>query len=333
MEPQQILIADDDPKLLTLLKSSLQKEGYMTIETLDGQAALQQIQAEHPDLILADVTMPNMDGFELCQKVRENPDTSHIPFIFLTAKGELNDRVKGLNLGADDYISKPFHISEVTARIKVVLQRSAMLAQQAAAADNGKESELRGNLEQMGMAEVVQTLGMSRKSGGLKIIHQSRVGKIFFDQGEIIQASLGDFADEEAVYRILTWDEGYFEFDSNDTGEHTIATSHNSLLMEGFEQREELAKYQAAMPPFDAMLTLTNPDQVNALKPVSKKVAKQIDGHRTIRELVDTIPLNYLVTVKILYTFLKKQIAEAIEPQRDQAFEEDYSQLAHDLYE
>ncbi len=329
MKPQQILIVDDDPKLLTLLKSSLQKEGYVTIETLDGEAALQQIQAEHPDLILADVTMPNMDGFELCQHVRNDPATDNIPFIFLTAKGELHDRVKGLNIGADDYISKPFHISEVTARIKVVLQRSAMLAQ---AADES-ELDLRGNLEQMGMAEVIQTLGMSHKTGGLKIIHQSRMGKVYFEQGEIIQATLGSIKDEEAVYRILTWKEGYFEFDSKDIGKRTISKSHNGLLMEGFQQREEFAKYQEAMPPFNAMLALTSPDHLGELKPVSQKVARLINGHRTIQEIVESCPLNYLVSVKVLYTFLKKNIAESIKLQKDQELDEDYSQLAHELYE
>ncbi len=329
MKPQQVLIADDDPKLLTLLKSSLQKEGYVTIEAINGEAALEQLKSEHPDLILADVTMPKMDGFELCQHVRENPATENIPFIFLTAKGELHDRVKGLNLGADDYISKPFHITEVVARIKVVLQRSAMLAQAA----NEQESELRGNLEQMGMAEVIQTLGMSRKTGGLKIINQSRVGKMYFENGEIIRATLGDFKDEEAVYRILIWNEGYFEFDSKDTAEHTMTKSHNSLLMEGFQQREDLTKYQAAMPPFTAMLALTAPDKGGELKPVSRKVAALIDGHRTIHEIVEASPLNYLVTVKVLYTFLKKNIAEAIEPQQDQELDADYSQLAHELYD
>ena len=330
MKPQQqILIADDDPKLLTLLKSSLQKEGYVTIEAIDGKAALERLKTEHPDLILADVTMPNMDGFELCQHVRENPATDNIPFIFLTAKGELHDRVKGLNLGADDYISKPFHITEVVARIKVVLQRSAMLAQTA----TENESELRGNLEQMGMAEVIQTLGMSRKTGGLKIINQSRVGKVYFENGEIIQATLGTFKDEEAVYRILIWDEGYFEFDSKDTTEHTMTKSHNSLLMEGFQQREDLAKYREAMPPFTAMLALTTPDQVGELKPVSRKVAALIDGHRTIQEIVEASPLNYLVTVKVLYTFLKKHVVETIESEQNQELDADYSQLAHELYD
>ena len=111
MRSQRILIADDDPKLLTLVKLTLQKEGFATIEALDGEVALAQIKSEKPDLIIADITMPKIDGFELCTLVREDPELANTPFIFLTAKGELSDRVKGLNLGADDYISKPFRLT------------------------------------------------------------------------------------------------------------------------------------------------------------------------------------------------------------------------------
>lgn len=332
MKPQRILIADDDPKLLALLKSNLQKEGYATIEVLDGEAALEQIQHEKPDLILADITMPKIDGFELCKIVRDNPDLAYIPFIFLTAKGELRDRVQGLNLGADDYISKPFHITEVTARIKVVLQRSAP---DLGAGQNEGESDLRGNLEQMSLAELIQTLVMNRKTGGLKIINQATVGKMHFTSGELIQASMGDYQGEEAVYRILTWDEGYFEFDSKETVDKpAITTGTTSLLMEGFNQREEYLKYKQAMPPYSAIIRLTAPEQINELKAASRKVAELIDDHRTIQEIVDISPINYLITVRVLYTLLKKDLAEAISPQgHDEEFEKDYAQLAHELYE
>jgi CheY-like chemotaxis protein len=329
MRAQRILIADDDPKLLALVKLTLQKEGFATIEALDGEVALAQIKSEKPDLIIADITMPKIDGFELCTLVREDPELANTPFIFLTAKGELSDRVKGLNLGADDYISKPFHISEVVARIKVVLQRSAAFARVA----DDTESDLRGNLEQMGMAEIVQTLGMSHKTGGLKIIHQSRVGKIYFKHGDIIKASLEKYTDEEAVYRILTWNEGYFEFDSNDMPAKTINMPTTSLLMEGFRQRDEFFKYTKAMPAFTSRLRLTNPSNTSELKPASQKIANLIDGHRTIREIINLSPLNYLVTVKLIFALLKKSIVEAIVPQQNQDIEEeDYSQLAHELY-
>jgi len=330
MKPQRILIADDDAKLLALLTSSLQKSGYETAEALDGEAALEQVKNEKPDLILADITMPKIDGFELCKLIRENPDTSDIPFIFLTAKGELNDRIKGLNLGADDYISKPFHISEVTARIKTILQRSFMVPSEPA---NEAESDLKGNLQQMNLAEILQTLGMAKKSGGLKIINQSLVGKIYFDSGNIVQASLGKYKSEEAVYRIVSWDEGYFDFDSNDkTDKEAIGTSTNSLLMEGFRQKDEYLKYKQAMPSYDSIVKLTKTEQPDDLKPASQKIIALIDGQHSIQEIINISPINYLITVKIIYTLLKKGIIEATESQREPDQEEDYGQLAKELY-
>lgn len=330
MKPQRILLADDDAKLLTLLKSSLQKEGYATIEALDGEAALEQIKSAQPDLILADIAMPKINGFELCEMVRNDPASAFIPFIFLTAKGELQDRVKGLNLGADDYISKPFHISEVIARIKVVLQRSVPVAQNVEEA----ETDLRGNLEQMGMPELIQTLAMNKKTGGLKIINQANIGKMYFQGGDIIQAALGKYKSEEAVYRMLTWEEGYFEFDSKDRAEKpTITTTTTSLLMEGFNQRDEYLKYKEAMPPFTSVLKLKESQQPEEMKAASQKVALLIDGKRTLHEILAMSPINYLLTVKLLYTFFKKGVVEVVEQQQEQGEDEDYTQLAHELYD
>ena len=333
MKAQRILIADDDEKVLALLKSSLQKAGYETSQALNGVKALALARKENPDLILADVAMPEMDGFELCKHIRDDPATEHIPFIFLTAKGELHDKVKGLNLGADDYISKPFHITEVTARIKTILQRMALLAQQAS---ETAESELQGNLGQMQMAEVLQTLTMSQKSGGLKLVNSAqKVGKIFFKNGDIVQASLDPYKGEEAVYRILTWEEGFFKFDSEDrSSAPSIEKSMNSLLMEGFDQREEYQKYKKNMPSFSHRLRVINESVRRDLKPVSKKVFDLIDGQRTIQQLVDSSPLNYLLTVKLIYTLLKKKIVEAKAPDLlKHPGNEDFGQLAHELYD
>jgi CheY-like chemotaxis protein len=331
MKPQRILLADDDPKLLSLLKSSLQKEGYATIEVFDGEAALEQIKSEKPDLVLADIAMPKVDGFELCQIIRNDPALAYIPFIFLTAKGELHDRVKGLNFGADDYISKPFHISEVVARIKVVIQRSAPPS--AVAEDN--ETDLRGNLEQMGMPEVVQTLSMAKKTGCLKIINQSKVGRLYFQGGDVVHATLDKYKNEEAAYRLLAWAEGYFEFDSKDRVERsTLTSTTTSLLMEGFSQRDEYVKYKEAMPPFDAILKLKDPVQKAEMKPTTQKIADLIDGQRTIQGIIDASPVNYVVTTKLLYTLLKKGSLEVIEaPKTADQDDEDYTQLAHELYD
>jgi DNA-binding response OmpR family regulator len=117
------LVADDDPQLLRLVSRNLQLEGYAVLAVSDGQAALEQIEAHAPDLALLDVMMPRLDGFALTQRVREY---SALPILLLTARGEDADKIRGLDLGADDYLTKPFSVEELLARVRAVLRRSQL---------------------------------------------------------------------------------------------------------------------------------------------------------------------------------------------------------------
>ncbi|HZU02913.1 MAG TPA: response regulator transcription factor [Ktedonobacteraceae bacterium] len=116
-----IVTADDDPQLLRLVARNLEFEGYEVLRASDGEQALEQIERVQPHLVLLDVMMPRMDGFTVCQKVRE---FSTVPIIIVTARGQDQDKVKGLDLGADDYLTKPFSVDELLARVRAVLRRS-----------------------------------------------------------------------------------------------------------------------------------------------------------------------------------------------------------------
>jgi DNA-binding response OmpR family regulator len=118
-----ILAADDDPQILRLVTRNLQFEGYEVIAVSDGQAALEQIEAHSPDLVLLDIMMPRMDGFAVTQRVRE---FSSVPIIILTARGQDQDKIRGLDLGADDYLTKPFSVEELLARVRAVIRRSQL---------------------------------------------------------------------------------------------------------------------------------------------------------------------------------------------------------------
>ncbi len=120
MASEKILIVDDDKNICELLRLYLAKEGYTCCLAHDGEAAVVAFEAEKPDLVLLDVMMPKMDGWETCRRIRAVGNT---PVIMLTAKGETFDKVLGLELGADDYVVKPFDAKEVVARIKAVLRR------------------------------------------------------------------------------------------------------------------------------------------------------------------------------------------------------------------
>jgi len=120
-----ILVVDDEEDILELIQYNLSKEGY-TITCVDsGEKALTEIQKQKPDLILLDLMLPGLDGFQVCRHLKTNPETVHIPIIMLTAKGEETDIVTGLELGAEDYITKPFSPRVLIARIRTVLRRTA----------------------------------------------------------------------------------------------------------------------------------------------------------------------------------------------------------------
>ena len=119
-----VLIVEDEDALVTLLRYNLEKEGFRSASAGDGDEALVMIKEETPDLILLDWMLPLTSGIEVCRQLRRQPETRDVPVIMLTARGEEGDKVRGLNSGADDYITKPFSPSELMARVRAVLRRA-----------------------------------------------------------------------------------------------------------------------------------------------------------------------------------------------------------------
>ncbi len=123
MAKSKILIVEDDPDILELLHYNLEKAGYQTFRAENGEQAVQAAQKHAPDLVLLDLLLPGMDGLEVCRRMKKDPALQQIPIIMVTAKGEEMDRVVGLELGADDYVVKPFSIREIILRIQKILNR------------------------------------------------------------------------------------------------------------------------------------------------------------------------------------------------------------------
>ena len=125
MNKEKILVVDDDTSICELLRVYLEKEDYQVVIANDGMSAVSTFREESPSLVLLDIMLPKLDGWQVCREIREFSET---PIIMLTAKGEVFDRVLGLELGADDYVVKPFETKEIVARIKAVLRRSSSSA-------------------------------------------------------------------------------------------------------------------------------------------------------------------------------------------------------------
>ena len=146
-----VLVIDDEPELVKLLDYNLTKAGYLAISAKDGVSGLEMARKHAPDVIILDVMMPGLDGWEVCKKLRQDPATASTPLLMLTSKAEEGDRVLGLELGADDYVGKPFGVRELLARVKALLrraeatpERSEVIKAGALLIDSGKRSVTAG---------------------------------------------------------------------------------------------------------------------------------------------------------------------------------------------
>lgn len=121
---EKILIVEDEKDILKMVEYNLKKDGYRTVSARDGEDAIEMAHSEHPDLILLDLMLPGIDGLEVCKQLKRESKTAGIPIIMVTAKTQESDKVVGLELGADDYVTKPFSVRELLARVKAVLRRA-----------------------------------------------------------------------------------------------------------------------------------------------------------------------------------------------------------------
>jgi phosphate regulon transcriptional regulator PhoB len=124
MTKKRIVVADDEKDIVELVAFNLEQEGYAVSRAFDGRRALEMVKTERPTLVILDLMMPEMNGMEVCRVIRANADTVDLPVIMLTAKSDPLDKILGLEIGADDYITKPFHVRELIARVRSVLRRA-----------------------------------------------------------------------------------------------------------------------------------------------------------------------------------------------------------------
>jgi len=120
--PKKVLIVDDEPGIIVALQFLMEQNGYATVVAFSGEEAMEAVARDHPDLILLDIMLPVVDGFEVCQRVRENPEWNDIRIVLVTALGNEANVTKGLDLGADAYVTKPFANADLVARVKELLE-------------------------------------------------------------------------------------------------------------------------------------------------------------------------------------------------------------------
>ncbi len=204
----QILIVDDDPLIIKLLEKKLTKAGFKIDSANDGQQALEKIHQFKPDIIISDIMMPHLDGYQLHRSLRQKPETAAIPFIFMSAKAAPADQLAGLRMGADEYVCKPFDFDNFIERVHEVMSRAALVNPQ------NNHADFSGKLNRMKLADILQLIETNIKTGELVFKNQKgkTKGKAFFKNGKLIDAQTGKLSGEEAFFELMGKKSGYFEF-------------------------------------------------------------------------------------------------------------------------
>ncbi|MBD3307981.1 response regulator [candidate division KSB3 bacterium] len=333
----KILIVEDEPGMIELLTVALEDEGYLISIANNGEQGLKKVAEEEPDLIISDVMMPDMNGYDFCEQLRADPKTASIPFIFLTAKKDVSDRVRGLNLGADDYISKPFHVVEVVARIKTLMQRVKRARPTASAPPAAPlpetDAAFSGDLEKISIGEVVQTIALTKKTGCLIVTNTGRRGEVYFQEGIVTYADVDRKKGEEGVYRLLSWKNGQFKFDVGAVAEtQNVQKTAESLLMEGMRRLDEYNRLLGYFPsPETHLEALSIGDE--DLRPEENQVLNYVNQFSTVSDVIDHSKFGDLQTLQILVKLHSSNIIGIKSDEADKQSESmDYDQLAEDLF-
>lgn len=296
MSKQSLLLVDGDTRSMRVLEVSLRKAGFTVTTAVSVNDALDKLGLHAPDLIISETTFPDGDGFELRRQVRGAPAWAQIPFIFLTAEGAIENKIRGLELGVDDYLTKPIYIKEIVTRINILLQK-----RQRARFEERRDGRTRfaGRVADMPVVDVIQTIEISRKSGVIQFVgERGRQAAIYFRDGRVIDAEAGALQGEDAVYRLLTWSEGEFEVVFRTVRRReVIATSSQGLLMEGMRRLDEWSRLLEQLPPLTHRFEVDAGELALRLGDVpddNNGILRLIDGKRTLIEVIDSSDIGDL---------------------------------------
>jgi DNA-binding response OmpR family regulator len=354
MGKDRILVVDDDPDNRTMIGHFLSNWGYEVDDAKNGKIALEKVAAHPPHLVLLDLEMPEMDGFETCEHLKTNPDTEWIPVIIFTGLEKMPHRVRGFRHGADDYVVKTVEPDELRTRIELVLKRTKkysslaglntdddnnnnnsvpVIDAESQPADPVAESPqpqrdlaVSVSLARIPFPEAMRLVLAHGENGIVHVSDGTRMGAVYIVAGEVVHAVARNDQGEEAFYELALWRSGRFDFEETDPGTtRSIQTPTRSLLVESSRRQDAWAMISTKVPSFDLVpkwvplqgassIRLTKSDWV---------LIRLVDGQRTIRDIVDVLDTDIFEAGRVVFSLITVGVLrlDNAADQKDDAFD------------
>jgi CheY-like chemotaxis protein len=302
----KVLIVDDDPFLVIFLKLHFSEIGIEIEDAGNGIEALEKTDNFKPDVVLSEITLPRMNGYELHYQLRNNPESKYIPFIFLTRKDDIPDQLKGFKMGVDDYVCKPFEINDLVMRIQRAVERAEKIR------IFRTKAEFSGNLSQILWTDIFQLIELNYKTGELLFLSPEgdHIGKALFSNGRLINAKVGHFEGEEAFYMLMMTRKGFFEFYSKtDDTTPAINSSNASLLLQGSRMIEDYQGLCRLLPDLNRSVKLTTnklPLEIkkNIDNQLILKIISLIHKKQPIKTILNSGDISPIRAASLLYNLL-----------------------------
>lgn len=237
----KLLLVEDNPLILDLVFKGLEPICEVSV-AMDGADALLKATGDPPDLILSDYKMQGMDGRQFFEKLRAREKTRHIPFVFMASQADIEERLRGLVDGVEEFVTKPFLIKDLVRVTKKVVDRLLLEKLQKRASRPGV---IQGRLEEMSMTDLLQSLEMGQKSCRLLVHKGNEQCELYFTNGQCRDAKMGNTQGDDAVYKVILWSDGDFEIDfnaSNGSDRTTTTKTTTGLLMEAMRLMDEASR-------------------------------------------------------------------------------------------
>ncbi len=310
MSSPKLLIVDDSRLIVQIIVDYFEPMNYVVLRAEDAAAALLQLELHTPDIIVSDILMPEVDGWELFENIRSIPQFSEIPFIFLTTERELPQKLRGFHLGADDYVVKPFEVEELYARVERVLERRRQLEK----ARRGDGATLAGTVDHLSLPDLLQILSMNGRNGAIYLKDRDEEGAVHFENGNVVHAWAGPVAGTKALYRMLTWQAATFRVMPGDgiSQSRTVDRQISAAMMDGMVSVDEWNRWKDRLPDHSAVLRV-NADKRDVLsaETVSEPEFEVLSRSRSgssVGHILDDSPLLDCALAEAICSLLEREI-------------------------
>ncbi len=312
---RRLLAVDDNRLILRVISDHFIPQGWDVTAADNVAMARGALAGTTPDVIVSDILMPEVDGWTFFEDVRKRRETSSVPFVFLTVERELPQRLRGLQLGADDYMTKPFAVEELEARIERLLERQASRKN---AEGSGTAAHLSGSVAHLAISDLLQILALNGKDGTVRLHRTDEDGRIEFVGGRIVDAQAGSAHGTKALYRMLGWADATFRVTARegDPPEAAIPGATATVLMEGLVSLDEWTRWAQLLPAPQARIELADDARTRlhgrALRPVEFDFLARAKNGISVALVLEESPHPDAQIAEAICTLLARGVVRAV---------------------